>query len=232
MLRKLHRVRPGIVFLAVFATGFAPWTGCVPVDSVPRPTLNEVRAGNSRGPIADDTRLQPNEIQAEVDEVNRANREILVITEDGRRQSLPYDLNRTEVIYHGWKYTVNNLEAGDIIAYVPGPQHRSYVEAIHIQQPVQARTGHVIDRRTGPPQPLPRTNVVEGTVESIQYGLGVFDIMPRTGRSVTVSVPYNARPADVESFRRLRRGDHVSVEGEFVNPDSLQLLSFLSSRDR
>jgi hypothetical protein len=72
--------------------------------------------------------------------------------------------------------------------------------------------------------------VVEGTVERVQYDTGVFEIQPRTGRSVTVSVPYNARTADVENFRRLRRGDYVRVEGEFTNADNLQLLSFLSSR--
>jgi len=32
-----------------------------------------------------------------------------------------------------------------------------------------------------------------------------------------------ARAADVDTFRGLRRGDLVRVEGEFVNPESLQL---------
>ena len=232
MLKQAYRVRLGIVSLAVLAAGFASLTGCVPVAPVPRPTLNEVRLGNTRGAIVEDTRLQPSEIQAEVAEIDRAKREILVITDDGRRQSLPYDLNRTTVTYHDLEYTVDNLEAGDLIAYVPGSRNRGYLETLRIQQPVQARTERVIARRTGPRPPLPRTDIVEGTVDKIQYDLGVFDITPRAGRSVTVSLPYNARPADIESFRRLRRGDHVRVEGEFVNPDSLQLLSFLSSRDR
>jgi hypothetical protein len=64
----------------------------------------------------------------------------------------------------------------------------------------------------------------------VDHGLGVFDIRPRTGRTVTVSIPYNARAADIDSFRALRRGDPVRVEGEFVSPDSFQLLAFLSSR--
>ena len=54
-------------------------------------------------------------------------------------------------------------------------------------------------------------------VKRIQYDLGVFEVRPTTGRTVTVSIPYNAKAADVENFRRLRRGDHVRVEGEFVN---------------
>jgi hypothetical protein len=45
-----------------------------------------------------------------------------------------------------------------------------------------------------------------------------------------VSIPYNARTADVDNFRSLRRGDHVRVEGEFIKPESFQLLAFLSPR--
>jgi len=76
----------------------------------------------------------------------------------------------------------------------------------------------------------PRTDVVEGTVERINYDRGVFDIRPRSGRTVNVLIPYNARAADVDNFRSLRRGDHVRVEGEFVNPESFQLFAFLSPR--
>ena len=75
-----------------------------------------------------------------------------------------------------------------------------------------------------------RPDVIEGTVKRIQYDLGVFEVRPTTGRTVTVSIPYNAKAADVENFRRLRRGDHVRVEGEFVNSDNLQLLAFLTPR--
>jgi hypothetical protein len=76
----------------------------------------------------------------------------------------------------------------------------------------------------------PRADVVEGTVERVAYDLGAFDVRSRTGRTVTVSVPYNAKTADVESFRRLRQGDYVRVEGAFVSPDNLQLLAFLAPR--
>lgn len=67
-------------------------------------------------------------------------------------------------------------------------------------------------------------------MERINLDLGVFDIRPRTGRNVAISIPYNARAGDVDSFRSLRRGDHVRVEGEFVNSESFQLLAFLSPR--
>ena len=75
-----------------------------------------------------------------------------------------------------------------------------------------------------------RSNVIEGTVERIQYDMGVFDVRTRTGELVTVSIPYNARTPDVDNFRRLRTGDYVRVEGQFVNRDNLQLYAFLSPR--
>jgi hypothetical protein len=215
-----------VVPFVLVTSGLTLLAGCVPIaDPVPRPTLNEVRSGTARGQITGDLTLRPAEIPAEVTEIDRARRELRVITDDGRSHTLAYDLATTRVSYHGWDYTVEHLEAGDRIAYQP-PRSR-YVDAIRIQEPVQARAGRTIAR---PGPPLPRSDVVEGTVEKINYDLGVFDIRPRSGRTVTVSIPYNARTADVDNFRSLRRGDHVRVEGEFVNPESFQLLTFLSPR--
>ena len=191
------------------------------------PTLDEVRTGRVvRGQVTADTTLQPGEIGAEVVTLDPGRREIRVQTDDGRRRVLLYDRNLTRVTYHGWSYTVDQLESGDLIAFRTRPRDSDEVETIRIQDPVQARSGSSVARRSPPP----RADVIEGTVERVQVDLGVFDVQPRTGRVVTVTVPYNAKAADVESFRRLRRGDFVRVEGEFVNPNNLQLLSFLSPR--
>ena len=94
---------------------------------------------------------------------------------------------------------------------------------------MQARAG-LLASGTRPLPSSARANMIDGTVERIQYDLGVFDVRVRPGELVTVSLPYNARAADVESFRRLRPGDRVRLEGEFVNRDNLQLYSFISPR--
>jgi hypothetical protein len=205
---------------AVIALG-----GCVPMETAPRPTLNEVRMGNVRGASVEDTRLRAGEIEGEVVEVNRTRREVYVVAADGRRETLPYDFDRTRVVYHGREYTIDNLESGDRIAYPSTPSGR-YVDIIRIQEPVQARSGSRFSQAAAPR----RTQVIDGTVERIDQKLGVFDLRPRDGRSITVSLPYNARPADVDSFRTLHRGDPVRVEGEFLSPDNFQLLAFLWSR--
>ena len=199
---------------------------CVPMDRTVRPTLDQVRSGNARGQVAEDATLRPGEIAAMVDRIDRGRREIHVIADDGRRQVLPFDINRTQVVYHGRDYFIDNIEAGDRIAFRSLPRDVAYVDMIRVLEPVQARSNAPSAR----PAPRPRVDIVEGTVESIDHNLGVFEVRPRSGRNVTVSVPYNARAVDVDNFRGLRRGDQVRIEGEFVNPESLQLLAFVSTR--
>jgi len=209
------------------ALGIVAISGCVP-QATRRPTLNEARLG--KGTIESELALRPGEMRAEVVEIDPGRQELRVRTDDGRRQpvTLAYDRLSTKVTYMGRDYTVDHLEAGDIIAFETRPRSSNFVDTIRVQEPVQARAGGAIARRS----PAPRPEVIEGTVEKVDVDLGVFDVRPRSGRTVTVSVPYNARSADVESFRRLRRGDRVRLEGEFVNPESFQLLAFLSDSDR
>lgn len=211
-------------YFSTIALGLTVLTGCVPLS---RPTLDQVRLGQGRGPAASDTILRPGETRAEVVEMNPSRREIRVRADDGRIYALEYDPNRTRVTYHERDYSIDKLEAGDIIAFQTPPRDRNFADTIRIQEPVQARAGSVVAGRSPLP---PRAEVVEGAVERIDPDLGVFDIKPRTGRTVTVSIPYNARPADVENFRRLRRGDYVRVEGQFVHPDNLHLQAFVSPR--
>ena len=211
-------------FIFAITLGLTPVMGCV-VET--RPTLNEARTGRGPDIVAGDPELRPGEIRAEVLEVIPARNEIRVRTDDGRDRVITYNSDRTRVTYHGWEYTVQNLERGDMIAFETAPRNGNYVEAIRVQEPVQARTGPAIAR---PLPPSPRSNVIEGTVERIQSDRGIFDVRTRSGDLFTVSLPYNARAVDVESFRRLRTGDYVRLEGEFVNRDNLQLYSFLTSR--
>lgn len=213
-----------VLWFFVFLSAVTILTACVPLESAP--TLNEVRLGQGKGRLASDTTLTSGEIRGEVTQIDPGRREILVQTDDGRRQVLPYDLNGTQVTYHGREYNVDSLEAGDIVAF-RFPYRSSYVETIRVQEPVQARAD---TRLSGRPRLASRSTVIEGTVERIHPDLAAFDVRPRSGRIITVSVPYNARNADVDNFRRLRTGDYVRVEGEFVNPESLQLLAFLSPR--
>jgi hypothetical protein len=82
--------------------------------------------------------------------------------------------------------------------------------------------------RAGGPA-LRRGEVLEGTVERIDYDRGIFDVRTRDRGTISVALPFNARTSDVDAFRRLRTGDSVRVEGEFINRDNFQVSS-ISSR--
>lgn len=216
MIRLNFQLRYLAILLAL-----AFLAGCVP-EAVTKPTLHEARLG--KGQPLGDTSLRPGEVRAEVSEIDPVKQEIRVRTDDGRAEVLTYNINTARVLYHGRTYPVDALEAGDVIAFFPLPETGRFIDTIRLQEPVQARAGSRIAREPPPP----RTEVIEGTVERIDYDRGVFEVRPRFGRTVTVMVPYNARAADIESFRRLRRGDYVRIEGDFVNPENFQLFAFLA----
>jgi hypothetical protein len=203
-----------------FVIGAAALTACTPVS---RPTLSEARLGQGR--LVSDTALQPGEIRGEIVEIQPARNQIQVRTDDNRTRVLEYDLPTTRVFYHGREHSVQELQAGDIIAFQFRPRGSvDYIDTIRVQEPVQARAGSPIARRV---PPSPRPEFVEGTVERIDHERGVFDVRQRSGGNiVTVALPYNARSSEVDAFRRLRSGDYVRVEGEFINRDNFQLLAF------
>jgi hypothetical protein len=202
----------------VLAAGFSMLVGCVA-----GPTLHETRRGESLpGP---DTTLQPGEVRAEVVQVTPSRNEIQVRADDNRTRVLRYDPARTRVTYSGRDYSVENLEAGDLIAYQTIGRDGT-VDTIRVQQPVQARAASPSPGRGGA---LPRGEVLEGTVDRIDYDRGIFDVRTRDRGTISVALPFNARTSDVDVFRRLRTGDTVRVEGEFINRDNFQVSS-ISSR--
>ncbi len=83
--------------------------GCVPLETVQKPTLREVRLGNVQGQITEDNRLRPGEVRAEVDQIDRSRREIHALTDGSGQRVIPYDIDRTHVVYHGWDYAVTTL---------------------------------------------------------------------------------------------------------------------------
>jgi len=210
---------PRLLAAAALAIGFMTLHACTPVN---RPTLNEARLGQGR--LVSDTTLRPGEIRGEVVEIQPAKTQIHVRTDDGKRRVVEYDPLTTRVLYHGREHGVQELQAGDVIAFQFRPRGSiDYVDTIRVQEPVQARAGSAVARRL---PPAPRTELLEGTIERIDHARGVFDVRQRNGATVTVALPYNARSSDVDVFKRLRTGDYVTVQGEFINRDNFQLLAF------
>jgi hypothetical protein len=165
--------------------------------------------------------LQPGEIRAEVVQVTPNRNEIQVREADNRTRVLRYDPARTRVTYQGRDYSVENLEAGDVIAFQTLGRDNT-IDTIRVQQAVQARAASGSAR---PGSTLARGEVLEGTVDKIDYDRGIFDVRTRDRGTIMVALPFNARTSDVDAFRRLRNGDSVRLEGEFVNRDNFQVSS-------
>jgi hypothetical protein len=184
--------------------------------------LEETRSGRA-ATLPPERDLRPGEILAEVERIDPGRREIRLREENGRTLVLSYD-QATRVLYQDREYGVENLEAGDVVAVRVSPRSDNYVASMRVYETVQDRLAKGTSRR-----PLSRLETVEGTVEDVNHERGVFDLRLRSGKVITVTLPYNARSADADDLRRLRRGDFVRLEGAFVNPETFQMQAFLEA---
>ena len=154
----------------------------------------------------------------EVRQVDTRNREIELRTDAGRNWRVRYD-NRTRVTYRQRDYAVMNLEPGDYIA-MRTQQDRDgqlYTDQVTVRESVQDRGGRGQGRLDG----------VEGTVEYIDSQRGSFEIRDRSNRLVVVTLRFNPPRTVSDRFSRMREGDHVRIEGRFINQDRFELENFL-----
>ncbi len=163
---------------------------------------------------------QESEIIGEVRWVDPRLREIEVRGDDGRVRSARYD-NRTRVVYRRQEYSVTNLEPGDFVAMriQQSTSGNPYTDLIRVRQSVQERGGMTT--------PRDRIARLDGTVEYVDSQRGLFELRDQYGKKVMVTLPYNARRSDVDRLRRLRSGDYIRVEGQFLNQDRFELAAFL-----
>jgi hypothetical protein len=112
------------------------------------------------------------------------------------------------------------VEPGDYVAMrAQEDRHGRYFDYITIREAAQDRGGY-----TG--GSAGRLDRIEGRVRYIDSRRGSFEIRDR-GRTVLVTLPFNARRSVSDRFNRLREGDYVRVEGRYVNDDRFELEVFL-----
>lgn len=95
------------------------------------------------------------DLVAEVERVDTSPREIHLRENSGRTSVVGYDAS-TRVIYRGREYSVNQLEAGDIVAVElkRGLLDKSYANLIRVQESVlerggiTTRPGHIAELNT------------------------------------------------------------------------------------
>ena len=168
--------------------------------------------------------LGGNELVGEVRTIDTRARQIELRTDAGRTLSVGYD-NTTRVSYRQRDYAVSNLEPGDYVALRAQQDRdgRFFTDLITVRESVQDRSGY--GSRGG--GSVGRLNTIEGRVEVVDSRRGTFEMRDRSNRTVVVSLPYGAPRSVADRFNRLREGDYVRIEGQFLNQDRFELENFL-----
>ena len=127
-------------------------------------------------------------------------------------------------VYQNQNYSVNNLEYGDQvtarITSTNNNRNQYYTDLIQVDQSVSNNNNGSVYGNTA------NTQMFEGTVRNIDRTNGVFQLTGSNSGSLSVSLPYNPRQADVNKFQTLRNGDYVRIYGVLLNNSRVELRQF------
>ena len=156
------------------------------------------------------------QVQGTVLAVDTRSQFIALQQSDGQTLSLAYD-NNTRVTYNNQNYAVTSLERGDqVTANVQQAQNGAYyTDVVQVDRSVSGNTGSVGGN----------VQSFQGTVRQVDYQNGWFTVDTNNGR-YTISMPYNARTADVNTFNSLRNGQNVRFYGVYQSNNTIQLRQF------
>lgn len=166
--------------------------------------------------------LDQDEFFAEIDRLDTSSREIHLRPNDSRKRVVGYSAG-ARALYRGREYPVAQLESGDKVSMQLKQDSRgnSYTDLVRVHESNRDRNPD----RAGA-QPAPAMQTVDGRVEHVDFQRSSFELSDQSRRSVFVSLPNNARRSDLDTFRELRTGDYVRVEGRFMSQDRFELESF------
>jgi exosome complex RNA-binding protein Csl4 len=152
-----------------------------------------------------------------VEGVDTRTQQIAIQTSNGQRVMLLFD-NQTSVVYQNQSYPVTALERGDqVTARVQSTSGGAYyTDLIQVDQSVSS---------SGSTAGSGNVQSLQGTVGQIDRSNGVFRLDGNSS-SVVVSLPYNVRQSDVNTFNNLRVGDRVRFYGVFLNNSRVELRQF------
>lgn len=158
------------------------------------------------------------QVSGSVAGVNTRLQQVGIQQSNGQTVTLNYD-NNTQVVYQNKNYSVSSLEYGDqVTARVQNANNSNsgyYTDLIQVNQSVTTDGGS-----SGNVQQF------EGTVRSVDRTNGVFQIASNNYGTLIVSLPYNLRTADLNTFNNLRNGDYVRIYGTMLNNSRVELRQF------
>lgn len=159
---------------------------------------------------------QSNQVSGYIEGVDTRSQQIAIQTSGGQRVMLLYD-NQTAVVYQNQNYPVTALERGDqVTARIQSTSGGAYyTDLVQVDQSVSGPSSG----GSGSVQSL------QGTVGQIDRSNGLFRLDGNSA-SVIVSLPYNVRQVDLNTFNNLRVGDRVRLYGVFLNNSRVELRQF------
>jgi hypothetical protein len=164
---------------------------------------------------------QQQEMSGTVQGVDTRSQQIFLQQSNGQTIGIGYD-SRTQVVYQNQTYSVNSLERGDQVTVRinntdgGGNNNAYYTDYVRVDQSVSSTGGTTSGN----------VQTIQGNVRQVDVANGWFTINAGNNGTVTVSLPYNARSADVNKFRNLRSGDHVRLYGVYLNNSRVELRQF------
>lgn len=161
------------------------------------------------------------QLSGTVQGVDTRSQQIFLQQSNGQTIGVGYD-SRTQVVFQNQTYSVNSLEHGDQvtarISNTNGSGNGSsyYTDYVQVDQSVSSNGGNTSGN----------VQTIQGNVRQVDVANGWFTMNAGNSGVVTVSLPYNARSADVNKFRNLRQGDYVRLYGVYLNNSRVELRQF------
>jgi hypothetical protein len=155
------------------------------------------------------------QLHGEVRSVDTRRERITVRDTRGRNQRVLYD-RRTRVVDGNRQYHPSSLRRGDRVVVQARQAGRNDLYATTIRVDNRHRQGSA-----APGQRV----VLDGTVGRI-HRQGSFEVRDRSRGTVVVYLGRNARRSDIDRYYRLRSGDRVRVDGQYVARNAVELTRF------
>lgn len=174
-------------------------SGCENIALMPRATIDAPDA--------------PRSITATVNGVDTRLKEVYLRTASSQHYVVNYT-NETRVLDRGREQALSRLSSGDEVRVDvrQGTDRRLYANQITLLS-------------TGGDAAAAIRNV-QGTVERVLPERGMLELRLVNGQLLTVYMPESASEATKSRFNRVREGDVVSIEGERLGDNRLELLAF------
>jgi exosome complex RNA-binding protein Csl4 len=175
-------------------------------------SLGNVLGGVLGSPQSDQGQGQ---VSGRIAGVDQRTQQIAIQASNGQTVTLLYD-NQTAVVYQNQNYPVTALERGDqVTARVQSTNGGEYyTDLVQVDQSVSSTGG-----ASGNVQSF------QGTVGQIDQSNGAFRL-DGSSASLVVTLPYNVRQSDLNTFRQLRVGDRVRLYGVILNNSRVELRQF------